>query len=120
MQCCKCDVTAVAHYCVDCDDVFCTHCSERIHQCCDEDHSIELLVDEESRGVHIITPLADEFFLILAFVYGSWLVCFNDDYFAGSAYCPFLEEVRAGIAHVDAGAVAMHRSGLQEYCGIED
>jgi hypothetical protein len=79
-----------------------------------------MIADAASQGVHIITPLADEFILILALWCASCLISFPQDYFADSKYCPYMDWFRAGIARVDTGAVHLMRNSLHEACLLEN
>jgi len=119
MSCCKCESDEVIVYCLDCEDVYCQACTERIHQECDADHSIEPIVYCEKKGVRILTLVFDEVLLCII----GYLICtrtrIEETYFQVNTMCPFVTQCRRAIAFMDAGASALLQSSTFEACSIE-
>lgn len=119
-DCCKCDDTPGTIFCVDCESIFCVECSARIHQKKDEDHSLEVILDEGQQGVRIISPVVDEIICVLLVSFVWYRANIPPDYMSGTKYCPWLDFVRGAISRTDAGAAQLMQAPLHEACGVED
>eukprot|EP00913_Durusdinium_trenchii_P028827 g27030.t2 len=111
-------------YCVDCEAYFCWSCSGRWHHPggCNELHSLEHIVKDESKGLRILTPLLDELLVgLAAYLLISGLREYVDkDYLRRSDICPGIRTLQDGLAWVDTLLFYHFKDTLMTSCSTED
>lgn len=95
-------------------------CYERMYGHVKKKHNIEKVNDDQSYGLHIITPLFDEMVFVAIFAYLATHVVIEKDYFVGKMYCPATLEVRGWMSVIDLGYVTYYKAGFLKTCGVED
>lgn len=86
----------------------------------DDAHSLEEIVDDESTGAKIISPLLEEVLLVSVIAFAFWQPLIGHDYLHNGNVCIVTQYIKKGVSMIDSKAFYMFKPALNSYCDIED